>query len=171
MKRLKLALICAAIGLSGCLATTGPSPSEVSAFWEDHKARLEQARKGEIKRSDVFRQSYAKMASMPDSYDKNAFLWFFNEVVGISVRLEAGEITMPQAQDLVRSAETESRRQAAQAKAQAESIAAQQQAANAARSAASAQILQQWQANQPQRIAPINCTTQRLGTVINTQCN
>lgn len=54
---------------------------------------------------------------------------------------------------------------------QAQSIAAQQQAANAARSAASAQILQQWQASQPRPQMPINCTTQRLGTVINTQCN
>lgn len=168
--KIKLLLLCAVIGLSGCLATTGPSPSEVSAFWADHNARLAQAQKGEIKRSDVFRQSYAKMASMPDSYDKNAFLWFFNEVVGISVRLEAGEITMPQAQDLVRSAEIESRRQAAQAKSQAEALAAQQQAATAARSAATAQILQQWQASQPRPPIPINCTTQRLGTLINTEC-
>lgn len=108
---------------------------------------------------------------MPDSYDKNSILWYFNEAIAISVKLEAGEITPEQAQDLARTAETESRRQSAQAKAQAESAAAQQQAANAARAAASAQILQQWQASQPRPQMPINCTTQRLGTVINTQCN
>lgn len=171
MKRLKLALICAAIGLSGCLATPGPTQSEVSAFWSDHRAALDRARVGNGKRSDVFRSSYARMAAMTDAYDKHVTLWYLNEMIGLSTKYEAGQITLEQAQDAARTIEVEAQQRTAEAKTQAQSLAAQQQAANASRAAASAQILQQWQANQPRPQLPINCTTQRLGTVINTQCN
>lgn len=167
----KLAALFAAVLLSGCLATPGPSPSEVSAFWADHNARLEKTRNGEAKRSDVFRQSYAKMAAMPATYDQHVFLWMFNEYIGISTKMESGEITKEQAEDLARAVQTEARSRTADAKARNDALIAQQQAASAARAAATSQILQQWQANQPRPQMPINCTTQRLGTVINTQCN
>lgn len=164
-------LVLVLVSLTGCLATTaGPTQAQVSSFWQDHRARLDLAKTGAVKRSDVFRESYAKMAAMPPGYDHHVFLWFFNEMIAIAVKHESGQISFEQALDLARSVEVETRQRSADAKVQYETLQAQKKSSDAARAAASAQIYQQWQATQPKPPAFVNCTTQRLGTMLSTQC-
>lgn len=104
-------------------------------------------------------------------YYRNAFDSQQSRFLDLIAKLSSEQITYGDFISLRETLGTEARTAINAGSQQARSIAAQEQAASAARSAAAAQILQQWQANQPRPPTSINCTTQRLGTTLNTQCN
>lgn len=125
----------------------------------------EQAKAGQMKWSDYYKGLYSRVAELPEMQGKAFYLRASNLLIDSALAMEEGKISKEQFESFQRemtAAESE----------YAEKVRIQNAAAWAQAAATYNQFLQTqamqvqaWQANRP-----INCTSQRLGNFVTTNC-
>lgn len=125
----------------------------------------EQAKAGQMKWSDYYKGLYSRIADLPEMQGKAFYLRGSNLLIDAALAMEDGKISKDQFESFQREVTAAESEYAEKVRVQ--NAAAWAQAASVYNQFLQTQAMQvqAWQANRP-----INCTSQRLGNFVTTNC-
>lgn len=173
MRAIILAIVVVLAGCETMPQQQGPDPRFVEVMqWR--KEAMQQAREGKMKWSDFYIGAFERTSTLPNTPLGAVDLQLLSELIKISRKYEAGEITAEQFSDARRDAAVRFRAASAQ-------LEQQQEAENEARRRAAIQMLGSRPAYQPYQLQPYqmpnsppspptNCTSYVSGGQLITNC-
>lgn len=173
-------LLVLAVFLAGCAVKAQAPDPRIADYLQWERDSVGKVQNGTMKRIDFYTEGFKRVAPLPSEPERNARMMFFNDMIPIARRFEAGELNQDQFDDLRRSnymkSQAEKDRQIAALRAAYQSQQAAQQAQQAQDSNDILGTMMLLQGAQPRPIAPIQpinntrCATRNVNGTLYTDC-